>query len=155
MPRNTGRETITRRDFPVFKSEWNYTRNEHLNVLYELESTSYPVIVILSSFSWGTNLFATEITKIASRYGFASCVSDLNPRPSGLRALRPRRKIYPSTVNNCCICAVTWPAWTRSFCSESGGVVVSGDKTLGTKLCMFMHLKLRLHTTINRADFVS
>ena len=49
--------------------------NEHLEVLYALESTSYPVIVILSSFSWGTNLFASEITKIASRYGFASGVS--------------------------------------------------------------------------------
>ena len=42
--------------------------------LYALESTSYPVIVILSSFSWGMNLFASEIAKIASRYGFASGV---------------------------------------------------------------------------------
>ena len=32
-------------------------------------------LVILSSFSRGTNLFASEITKIASRYGFASGVS--------------------------------------------------------------------------------
>ena len=44
--------------------------------MYALESTNYPVIVILSSFSRGTNLFASEITKIASRYGFASGVSD-------------------------------------------------------------------------------
>ena len=46
-PRHTGRETVTRRDFPVFKSEWNYPRNEHLEALCALESTSYPVIVIL------------------------------------------------------------------------------------------------------------
>ena len=75
IPRHTGRETVTERDFPVFKSEWNYPRNEYLEVLYAQESTSYPVIVILSSFSWGTNLFDSEITKIASRYGFASGVS--------------------------------------------------------------------------------
>ena len=42
-----------------------------MEVLYALESTSYP---------WGTNLFASEITKIASRYGFASGVS----RPLGM-----------------------------------------------------------------------
>ena len=60
----------------VFKSEWNYPRNEYLEVLCALESTSYPhVIVILLSFSRGTNLFDSEITKIASRYGFASGVS--------------------------------------------------------------------------------
>ena len=41
------------------------------------------------------------------------------------------------------------------FRSERGGVVVSRDKTLGTKLCMFMRLEVRLHTAINRADFVS
>ena len=52
-----------------------------MEVLYALESASYPVIVILSSFSWGTNLFASEITKIASRYGFAFGVcGPLQPR---------------------------------------------------------------------------
>ena len=49
-PTHTGRETVTRRDFPVFKSEQNYPKSEHFEVLYALESTSYPVIVILSSF---------------------------------------------------------------------------------------------------------
>ena len=56
--------------YNVNKKYWN----EHLEVLYALESTSYPVIVILSSCSRGTNLFASETTKIASRYGFASGV---------------------------------------------------------------------------------
>ena len=47
---------------------------------YALESTNYPVIVILSNFSWGTNLFDSKITKIASLYGFASGVC----RPLGI-----------------------------------------------------------------------
>ena len=87
-----GAENSLERQKSPLKAETHRTRNRNATFQFlkankmtleinfwrfcmQLESTSYPAIVILSSFSRGTNIFASEITKIASRYGFASGVS--------------------------------------------------------------------------------